>query len=333
MPAVPQPFSSPGTPGRAPQPMPATAPLVMGIVNVTPDSFSDGGRHADVDGAVAHAIRLMDEGAQVVDVGGESTRPGAQPVDTHTELARVVPVVERLAAVATERKVRLSVDTRTPEVAAAAVAAGATLLNDVSASLGSLAADLGVGWIAMHMQGSPGTMQQRPQYGDVVGEVHDFLVERATRARELGCPEVWVDPGLGFGKTAAHNLMLLAAVDRLVAAGFPVLVGSSRKRTLALVLDRSDRRAVLSGDPTEADSGFEVRVPPADRLEGSLATAVWAAWHGAAMLRVHDVAATVRALALFDRTLSGLDPTPARVGGHVGSESPSVRYDTAKEAI
>jgi GTP cyclohydrolase I len=194
--------------------------LVMGIVNVTPDSFSDGGRLADADAAIAHGLALAAAGADVVDVGGESTRPGARPSRLAEELDRVVPVVRGLAP-----HVRVSVDTRTPEVAERAVAAGATLVNDVSASLWEVAAAAGAGWVAMHMQGEPATMQDDPRYGDVVTEVRDHLVERAEAAGAAGVREVWIDPGIGFGKDLGHNLELLARLDELVACGLPVVVG------------------------------------------------------------------------------------------------------------
>jgi dihydropteroate synthase len=248
-------------------------PLVMGVLNVTPDSFSDGGRFLDPEAAVAHGLRLVAEGADLVDVGGESTRPGASPVPPDVERARVVPVVEALAG-----RVRVSVDTRHREVAEAAVDAGATLINDVSASLWPVAAEAGVGWVAMHMRGTPETMQQDPRYDDVVAEVTDFLAARAAEAVEGGVGEVWIDPGIGFGKTVRHNLALLAGVRSLVATGHPVLVGTSRKGFLGTLLDASS---------------------PEDRLEGSLATAVWALSQGAGMVRVHDVRPTVEAVRLM----------------------------------
>ena len=251
-------------------------PLVMGVVNVTPDSFSDGGRFLDPGAAVAHGLELLAEGASVLDVGGESTRPGAEPVPVEEELRRVLPVIEGLAPHA-----RVSVDTRKAEVARAAVAAGATLLNDVSAELWPVAAELGVGWVAMHMRGEPGTMQQEPRYDDVVVEVCAFLAERAELARQAGVEEIWVDPGIGFGKTMEHNLTLLAHLDEVVALGWPVLVGTSRKMTLGRLLAQSD--------------GIDGVVPPDDRLAGSIATEVWAMHKGAAMVRAHDVRAAVQA--------------------------------------
>lgn len=242
----------------------------MGVLNVTPDSFFDGGRWFDTDAAVAHGLDLVAEGADVVDVGGESTRPGAEPVDEAEERRRVLPVIQALAP-----HVRVSVDTRKAGVAEAAVAAGATLVNDVSASLWEVAAGAGVGWVAMHMKGEPATMQSDARYDDVVVEVRDTLAERARRARDGGVNEVWVDPGLGFAKTADHNLALLRHLRVLVDAGFPVMVGASRKSFLGQI----------TGAPPD---------PADDRLEASLATAAWAMCQGAAMVRVHDVAATVQ---------------------------------------
>jgi dihydropteroate synthase len=252
----------------------------MGIVNVTPDSFSDGGAHLRTADAVAHGLRLADEGAAVIDVGGESTRPGAAPVELATELARVVPVIEGLRSALGDRH-RLSVDTRKAEVARAAVAAGASLINDVSGELYEVAADLGVGWVAMHMQGEPGTMQRDPRYDDVVSEVCDWLDQRAARAEACGVGEVWIDPGIGFGKTAAHNWALLAHLDRFVATGRPVLVGASRKQFLGVALAASDGVPA----PTAVD----------DRREASVAVATWAMHAGARMIRAHDVRMTVHA--------------------------------------
>lgn len=249
----------------------------MGIVNVTPDSFSDGGLHDRPSAAIEHGRRLLAEGADVVDVGGESSRPGAAAVAEEVELARVLPVVEALAADG-----RVSIDTAKPGVARAAVGAGATLLNDITATLAPVAAELGVGWVAMHMRGEPRTMQDDPRYDDVVEEVAAHLVARAAAARAAGVDEVWIDPGIGFGKTAAHNWALLAAVPRLVATGYPVVVGSSRKAFLGALLGAAD--------------GEQEPAPTDDRLEGSVATAVRAVADGASMVRVHDVAATVAAL-------------------------------------
>jgi len=267
--------------------LPAVLPLVMGVLNVTPDSFSDGGRFVDPRAAIAHGEALVLAGAHWVDVGGESTRPGAAAVEEAEELRRVLPVVEALAS----SGVHVSIDTRKEPVARAAVAAGATLLNDVGASLGAVAADLGVAWAAMHVQGQPATMQDAPSYVDVVREVRDTLVERADAARAAGVPEVWIDPGIGFGKTHAHNLALLAHLDELVATGYPVLVGTSRKGFLGALLAQSDRTAPP--------------VPVDDRLDGSLASATWAMACGARMVRVHDVAATVQAAQIIGGIIQG----------------------------
>jgi dihydropteroate synthase len=254
-------------------------PLVMGVLNVTPDSFSDGGQWFDADAAVAHGLEMVEAGAAIVDVGGESTRPGAAPVDPDEERRRVLPVVEALAA-----HVRVSIDTRHADTAHAALDAGASLVNDVSASLHDVAATHSAGWVAMHMKGEPRTMQKAAVYSDVVAEVREFLVDRAEVAAAAGVEEVWIDPGIGFGKTGAHNLELLAHLDELVATGWPVVVGTSRKSFLGHLLARTD--GLADGEV----------VPPDDRLEGSIATATWAAWKGARMIRAHDVRATVHAM-------------------------------------
>ena len=253
---------------------------MMGVLNVTPDSFSDGGRYLDPDDALAHGLAMVAEGADLVDVGGESSRPGADPVDEAEERRRVVPVVAALAP-----HVRVSIDTVKPSVAEAAVAAGATLINDISGTLHPVAARCGVGWVAMHMQGTPADMQRQPHYGDVVDEVHTFLLERAREAQDLGVTEIWVDPGIGFGKTVEHNLSLLAHAGELARAaaaeGASVLVGVSRKRFLGAF-------GSLAGQPV----GVE------DRLEASLALATWAMAQGASMVRAHDVGPTLEAARL-----------------------------------
>jgi dihydropteroate synthase len=261
--------------------------LVMGVLNVTPDSFSDGGCWFGYERAVGHGLNLVRDGADVVDVGGESTRPGASPVDEAEECRRILPVIEAVA----DSGVRVSVDTRKAAVAKAAVKAGATLINDVSASLWPVAAEDGVGWVAMHMRGEPRTMQVDPRYDDVVTEVRDFLVDRAARASAAGVSEVWIDPGIGFGKTQEHNLQLLRHLDRLVETGLPVLVGTSRKTFLGRLTAAADGCA---GQPT----------PTEDRQEASLASAVWAMTRGAAMLRVHDVRPTTEAVRLAQDRLS-----------------------------
>jgi dihydropteroate synthase len=260
----------------------------MGVLNVTPDSFSDGGLYATAERAVAHGLDMVAEGADVIDVGGESSRPGADPVPLEEELARVVPVVEALAA----SGARVSVDTTKAAVARAALAAGATLVNDISASLWDVAAETGAGWVAVHMQGEPRTMQADPHYDDVVAEVHRFVLERARRAQAAGVGEVWVDPGIGFGKTTAHNLSLLRHLPELVeaaaAAGCAgVLVGTSRKRFLGVLA--AGGAAAAAGAP----------VPVTERLAGSLASAAAALVAGAGMVRVHDVAATVQVARLY----------------------------------
>ena len=256
------------------------SPRVMGIVNVTPDSFSDGGRLASVEAAVAHGLRLVEQGADILDIGGESTRPGAAPVAEAEERVRTLPVIEGLHA---HWPGPISIDTMKPAVARAAVAAGATMWNDVTA-LGfapdslATAAELGCEVVLMHMRGKPQTMQADPHYDDAVAEVADWLRTRADAAMAAGVARerIWLDPGLGFGKTAAHNLALTANLDRLVATGFPVLYGASRKRV------------IQSLDPSATD--------PGDRLGGSLALALAAARAGAAIVRVHDVRETVQAL-------------------------------------
>lgn len=258
----------------------ARRPRVMGIVNTTADSFSDGGRYLDRDAALAHARRLIAEGADILDIGGESTRPGAEPVPAEVEIDRVAPLIAALRA---ESAIPISIDTMKPDVARAAVAAGATIWNDVTAlrfapdSLAT-AADLGCDVVLMHMQGEPRTMQAAPHYEDVVAEVAMFLAERARAAQDAGvsAQRIWLDPGIGFGKHMLdHNLPLLAGLDRITALGFPVLLGVSRKAFIG----------ALSGGA------------PADRrLGGSIAAALHGAAAGVACVRVHDVAETVQAL-------------------------------------
>ena len=253
----------------------------MGVLNVTPDSFFDGGRYLSAAAAVARGRAMFEEGADVVDVGGESSRPGAEPVSEREELRRVVPVVEELAPLGP-----VSIDTVKPAVARAAVAAGAGLVNDVSGTLAPVAAECGAGWVAMHRKGTPADMQADPRYDDVVAEVHAYVLERAREASRAGVDEVWVDPGIGFGKTVSHNLSLLHHLGDLVAGGWPVVVGTSRKGFIGRLDPGPD------GSPAPVDA----------RLAGSLAGAVWAMLAGAAMVRVHDVAATVQAAALVGDT-------------------------------
>ena len=264
-------------------------PRVMGIVNVTPDSFSDGGAHATPEAAIAHGLRLVADGADLLDIGGESTRPGAADVSVEEELRRVIPVIDALAR---DTRVPISVDTSKPEVMRAAVEAGAGMINDVyglrRAGALETAAALGVPVVLMHMQGEPRGMQDAPEYDDVVGEVHRFLAERIFSAEMAGIDRkrIVVDPGFGFGKTTDHNLALLAQLARFVELGVPVLAGLSRKRSIG----------ALTGRET-----------PAARMAGSVAAHLIAAQRGARILRVHDVAETVDALKIW----TAVDAVPA----------------------
>jgi len=261
--------------------------LVMGILNATPDSFSDGGSYADVDAAIAAGLRMRDEGADILDVGGESTRPGAESVPVEREIERVVPVVEGLARVG----MTVSVDTRHPVVASAALAVGAVIINDVSGfrdpAMVDLAAVSGAGLVVMHMLGEPRTMQADPVYGDVVLEVADYLARQAAMLGSAGvdAAAIVIDPGLGFGKTTAHNLELLRRLDELTNLGYPVLIGASRTRFIG----------EISGAPL-----------PRQRAAGSIAVALDAVARGASIVRVHDVKDTVRALAVA-RAIQGED--------------------------
>lgn len=256
-------------------------PRVMGIVNVTPDSFSDGGAHQSTEAAIAHGLRLAGEGADLLDIGGESTRPGADDVGVAEELRRVVPVIERLVA---ETGLPVSVDTSKPEVMRAAVAAGAGMINDIHALRrdGALeaAAELAVPVVLMHMLGQPRDMQVAPQYDDVVAEVHRFLAERVFAAEMAGIAKkhLVIDPGFGFGKNLEHNLSLLACLERFSDLGLPVLAGLSRKRSIAELTGREGLH---------------------ERVYGSVAAHLIAAQRGAVLLRVHDVAATVDALKVW----------------------------------
>ena len=262
----------------------------MGVLNVTPDSFSDGGRFSSVEEAVAQGVRMASAGAALIDVGGESTRPGAQAVSVQEELRRVLPVIERLREAASAV---ISVDTSKPEVMTAAAAAGAGLINDVRAlrAPGALAAAAasGCALCLMHMQGEPRTMQLAPHYADVVGEVREFLAARVAACRDAGiaADRLVVDPGFGFGKNLEHNLTLLRHLGRLVADGVPVLVGLSRKSMLGTLTQRT----------------------PAERVHGSVALAVIAALAGARIIRAHDVAATADALKVVAAVAAGLSPT------------------------
>ena len=253
-------------------------PLIMGVVNVTPDSFSDGGRFAHSQQAVTHALALAEQGADILDIGGESTRPGANPVSEAEELARVLPVIEGIRAVS---ETPISIDTSKPGVMHAAVAAGANMINDVNALRSpqalTVAAALAVPVCLMHMQGQPRTMQQAPEYVDVVADIKAFFAARIRACRDAGihAEHLILDPGFGFGKTLAHNLRLLSELAGLVELGWPVLAGLSRKSMLGAITGRE---------------------PPDQRVAASVAAALLAAERGAAILRVHDVAATVDAL-------------------------------------
>lgn len=256
-------------------------PQVMGILNVTADSFFDGGRYLDTSAAVARVKQMVSEGVGIVDIGGESTRPGASPVSIDDEIARVVPLIEAVRCVS---DVPISVDTSKPEVMAAAVAAGASMINDVRALMlpgaVEMAAELRVPVCLMHMQGQPQTMQQQPQYGDVLAEVMSFLVARVDACCAAGMDKslLLLDPGFGFGKTLTHNLILLRGLASFQALGLPVLVGVSRKTMIGSILDER---------------------PVDGRLHGSVAAAVLALSKGATVLRVHDVLPTVDALRVF----------------------------------
>ncbi len=258
----------------------------MGIVNVTPDSFSDGGEFLDPKAAVAHGLRLLEQGAAILDVGGESTRPGAEPVDEAEELRRVAPVIEQLAV---RVKVPISVDTTKVEVARAALKAGASIVNDVAADRGDetlwkLVAETGAGYVCMHRQGTPQTMQHNPQYADVVREVGDFFLERLKRLDDCGMARdgIILDPGIGFGKGLKHNLQLLGALREFTAWQRPVLVGVSRKSFIGRLL------------------GTEL----AARLPGALACASQAVAAGAQIIRTHDVAETVSAIRMTEAILA-----------------------------
>lgn len=259
------------------KPLNLSQPCIMGVLNITPDSFSDGGDYFSRENALQHARRMVSEGAAIIDVGGESTRPGAAAVSLDEELDRVIPVIEVLGKTLT---VPVSIDTRKPEVMQAAVAAGASLINDVNALQESgavaMAAGLGVPVCLMHMQGIPESMQESPDYQDVVAEVNGFLLRRAQACIDAGIAsqQIILDPGFGFGKTVEHNLQLLHHLEQLVSAGFPVLVGLSRKSLIAKVLD----------------------LPVDKRLHAGVALAVLAVWKGAAIVRCHDVRETLEAI-------------------------------------
>ncbi len=256
--------------------------VVMGIVNTTPDSFADGGRFLDTNSAVDHALRLADEGAEIIDIGGESTRPGSDPVSAEEELCRVVPVIERL----TKRSdILLSIDTQKPTVARAALNAGASIVNDVAANRDSpemwrIVAETRAGYVCMHMQGTPQTMQAKPLYDDVLQEVSSFFTERLARLaeHEISSRQVALDPGIGFGKELEHNIKLLSGLNQFIVTERPIMVGVSRKSFIGKLL----------GTPIE------------ERLPASLACAIWSVIEGVHIVRVHEVAETVQAVRMAE---------------------------------
>lgn len=253
----------------------SAGPLVMGILNVTPDSFSDGGKFLDIDKAVAQGQKMAEDGAAIIDIGPESTRPGSEPVSAKEQIDRAIPVIEKLTS---RIEIPISIDTRNYEVAKTAVNAGAAIINDITAladeNMTQLAAEKQLPVILMHMLGEPGTMQSHPKYNDVVSEVLNFLLERAAAAQEAGIDKdkIFIDPGIGFGKTAEHNLLLLKNIDRFVNSGYRVLLGTSRKKFIGDLTGRKD---------------------PPDRVFGTAATVALAAAAGVSILRVHDVAPMV----------------------------------------
>ncbi|OFW77886.1 MAG: dihydropteroate synthase [Actinobacteria bacterium RBG_19FT_COMBO_70_19] len=256
--------------------------LVMGVVNVTPDSFSDGGRYLDADAAVTHALGLVEDGADIVDIGGESTRPHADPVTSEEERERVLPVIEHLAAA--HPGLAISIDTRKPEVAAAALAAGACIVNDVSGGrsegMFDVVREADAGMVLMHMLGEPKTMQEAPHYDDVVAEVKEYLRGRIEAAEWAGIrPQALaIDPGIGFGKNLEHNLALIRHLDALADLGRPILVGPSRKRFIGAILD----------------------LPEGERVEGTAGAVAWLVGRGAHIVRVHDVRQIVRVVRVVD---------------------------------
>jgi dihydropteroate synthase len=256
-------------------------PLVMGVLNITPDSFSDGGKYFDSEKAIEHGLALSAEGADIIDIGGESTRPGAQSVDSAEEMKRVLPVIEKLA---NSISIPVSIDTRKADVAESACRAGATIINDISGlqneiRIADVAKRHGAYLVLMHMRGTPENMQQGIHYNNLLDEISTFLSDAATKAITAGCPKnkIIIDPGIGFGKTVEHNFFILKKLSQLTQLGYPVMIGVSRKSFIGKSLD----------------------LPVEERLEGSLAAAVYAALHEVAILRVHDVSPTVRALRII----------------------------------
>lgn len=261
--------------------------LVMGILNVTPDSFSDGGDFFDTDKAVDHALKMVDDGAAIIDIGGESTRPGSTAVSVQEQIERVVPVIKSLSR---QINVPISIDTYEHEIAKTALDAGAAMINDITGMrderMGRLAAERQVPVVLMHIQGTPATMQVEPKYEDVVGEVRDFLTERAIRAQRLGIPKemIFIDPGIGFGKTLEHNLLLLKHIDKFVATGYRVLVGASRKSFIGKVTGKEN---------------------PTERTYGTAATVALCSAAGVSVVRIHDVSEMVDVVTLANRIRIG----------------------------
>ncbi len=254
----------------------------MGILNVTPDSFFDGGKFLDTDVALERALQMVDEGAEFIDVGGQSTRPGAEIVGAAEEIRRVLPVIEKIAPEIAKRGARISIDTFNEDVAKEALGAGASIINDVSSSLGALAGEKGVGWVAMHMRGTPQTMMELTYYEDVVAETREFLLAKAEEGKQSGAEEIWIDPGIGFAKNTGQNLEILRRIDELTDCGYGVAVGVSRKRFLGEIAREA------SGESSSVEN----------RLEASLSLAAYLALKGVSMIRVHDVKMTVEAVSL-----------------------------------
>ena len=267
--------------------LPVGRPAVMGILNVTPDSFSDGGQFIDPEVAIAAAEQMVDDGADLIDVGGESTRPGAEPVEWQVEAERVLPVISRLSAL----EIPVSIDTMKPEVGELALDAGAFLVNDVSGLRDPAMVDLvqtRQAWVCiMHMLGDPRTMQRSPRYGNVVQEVRDYLVHAANLVR-LPVEQIWIDPGIGFGKTVSQNLALIGSLDQFVSTGFPVLLGVSRKSFIGKLL-----------------GGEESPLPIKERVTGAIAAQIWAQMQGVRVIRTHEVSASVQAIEMIQALQNG----------------------------
>jgi dihydropteroate synthase len=257
------------------------SPLIMGILNVTPDSFSDGGLYFDTHKAIERGFELYKQGADIVDIGGESSRPGAEPVEESEELRRIMPVVKELVSAG----IPVSVDTVKEKVAQKAIENGAVLINDISGNLYPICAKYGCAWVAMHMLGNPKTMQIEPKYDDVVEEVMQYFERKISVALECGVKEIWVDPGIGFGKTLNHNLELIRALPRFVSLGYPVLIGVSKKSFLGMLISKDSKPADVS-----------------ERLPATLAAESWCMINGAEMIRAHDVAELNQARRIMEKS-------------------------------